>query len=45
VGEGFVAGKTKMRTGGRLGDIAPTVLHLMGLPKPSEMTGASLVLE
>ena len=45
VGEGLVAGKTKMRTGGRLGDIAPTVLHLMGLPKPSEMTGASLVLE
>jgi 2,3-bisphosphoglycerate-independent phosphoglycerate mutase len=45
VGEGLVAGKTKMRTGGRLGDIAPTVLHLMGLPKPSEMTGASLLLE
>ncbi|MFM9031912.1 MAG: 2,3-bisphosphoglycerate-independent phosphoglycerate mutase, partial [Opitutaceae bacterium] len=43
VGEGFVAGKTKMRDGGRLADIAPTVLHLMGLPKPSEMTGESLV--
>ncbi len=43
VGEGLVAGKTKMRTGGRLADIAPTVLALMGLPKPAEMTGESLV--
>jgi len=43
VGEGLAAGKTKMRTGGRLADIAPTVLHLMGLPKPAEMTGESLV--
>ena len=44
VGEGFAAGKTKMRQGGRLADIAPTVLHLMGLPKPAEMTGESLIL-
>lgn len=44
VGEGLAAGKTKMRQGGRLADIAPTVLHLMGLPKPSEMTGESLIL-
>ncbi len=44
VGDGFVAGQTKMRSGGRLADIAPTVLHLMGLPKPAEMTGESLVL-
>ena len=44
VGDGLAAGKTKMRTGGRLADIAPTVLHLMGLPKPAEMTGESLVL-
>jgi 2,3-bisphosphoglycerate-independent phosphoglycerate mutase len=43
VGEGLVAGKTKMRTGGRLADIAPTVLALMGLPKPVEMTGESLI--
>jgi 2,3-bisphosphoglycerate-independent phosphoglycerate mutase len=28
---------------GRLADIAPTVLELMGLPKPTEMTGASLL--
>jgi 2,3-bisphosphoglycerate-independent phosphoglycerate mutase len=28
---------------GRLADIAPTLLELMGLPKPQEMTGASLL--
>ena len=28
---------------GRLADIAPTLLDLMGLPKPSEMTGTSLI--
>ena len=44
VGEGFAAGKTKLRTGGRLADIAPTVLALLGLPKPAEMTGESLVV-
>jgi 2,3-bisphosphoglycerate-independent phosphoglycerate mutase len=32
-----------MRSGGRLADIAPTVLDLMGLPKPVEMTGESLI--
>ncbi|HYC71811.1 MAG TPA: 2,3-bisphosphoglycerate-independent phosphoglycerate mutase [Opitutaceae bacterium] len=44
VGPGLAAGRTKMRTGGRLADIAPTLLHLMGLPKPAEMTGESLVV-
>jgi len=44
VGDQFAAGKTKMRTGGRLADLAPTVLALMGLPKPTEMTGESLIL-
>jgi 2,3-bisphosphoglycerate-independent phosphoglycerate mutase len=43
VGEGL-SPQTRMRTGGRLADIAPTVLHLMGLPKPAEMTGESLIL-
>ncbi|WP_170588864.1 2,3-bisphosphoglycerate-independent phosphoglycerate mutase [Ruegeria arenilitoris] len=28
---------------GRLSDLAPTVLNLMGLPKPPEMTGQSLL--
>ncbi len=43
VGDGYAAGKTRMRNGGRLADIAPTVLALMGLPKPAEMTGESLI--
>jgi 2,3-bisphosphoglycerate-independent phosphoglycerate mutase len=44
VGADYSAGKTKLRSGGRLADLAPTVLHLMGLPKPVEMTGESLVV-
>ncbi len=44
VGAGFAAGKTRMRDGGRLADLAPTVLQLMGLPQPAEMTGESLVI-
>jgi 2,3-bisphosphoglycerate-independent phosphoglycerate mutase len=28
---------------GRLADLAPTLLDLMGLPKPEEMTGESLL--
>ncbi|RMD50190.1 MAG: 2,3-bisphosphoglycerate-independent phosphoglycerate mutase, partial [Alphaproteobacteria bacterium] len=28
---------------GRLADLAPTVLELMGLPQPDEMTGRSLI--
>jgi 2,3-bisphosphoglycerate-independent phosphoglycerate mutase len=28
---------------GRLADLAPTLLHLMGLPAPDEMTGKSLI--
>ena len=28
---------------GRLADLAPTMLELMGLPKPAEMTGSSLL--
>jgi 2,3-bisphosphoglycerate-independent phosphoglycerate mutase len=47
--ECFVVGKglktsTKMKQGGRLADVAPTVLALMGLPKPPEMTGDNLIL-
>jgi 2,3-bisphosphoglycerate-independent phosphoglycerate mutase len=33
----------QLHEGGRLADIAPTLLALMGLPKPEEMTGRSLV--
>ncbi len=32
-----------LREGGRLGDIAPTLLELMELPAPDEMTGSSLI--
>ena len=44
VGKDYARGKTTLREGGRLADIAPTVLDLMGLPKPAEMTGASLIV-
>jgi 2,3-bisphosphoglycerate-independent phosphoglycerate mutase len=33
----------RLREGGRLADVAPTVLALLGLPAPDAMTGASLV--
>ena len=45
VGEKFSAGKTRLRSGGRLADIAPTLLALMDLPKPREMSGASLLIK
>jgi 2,3-bisphosphoglycerate-independent phosphoglycerate mutase len=35
----------KLKEDGRLADIAPTALALMGLPQPVEMTGQSLVPE
>ncbi len=44
VGDGFTKVGTRMRSGGRLADIAPTVLHLMGLAKPAEMSGESLIV-
>jgi 2,3-bisphosphoglycerate-independent phosphoglycerate mutase len=34
----------RLRDGGRLADLAPTVLDLMGLAAPPEMTGQSLIL-
>jgi 2,3-bisphosphoglycerate-independent phosphoglycerate mutase len=33
----------RLRTGGRLADLAPTLLALMGLDQPPEMTGRSLL--
>jgi len=35
----------KLREGGRLADIAPTMLKSMGLEVPAEMTGTSLIAE
>ncbi|QFT58440.1 2,3-bisphosphoglycerate-independent phosphoglycerate mutase [Sulfitobacter sp. THAF37] len=37
------AGPDARLASGRLADLAPTVLHLMGLPQPQEMTGKSLL--
>ncbi|MBQ3108042.1 MAG: 2,3-bisphosphoglycerate-independent phosphoglycerate mutase, partial [Clostridia bacterium] len=33
----------KLREDGRLSDLAPTLLELMGLEKPAEMTGTSII--
>jgi 2,3-bisphosphoglycerate-independent phosphoglycerate mutase len=33
----------KLREGGRLADVAPTMLKMLGLPQPMEMTGESLL--
>ena len=35
--------KHKLRDGGCLADVAPTLLELMGIPQPKEMTGKSLL--
>lgn len=34
----------KLREGGVLADIAPTMLKMLGLPKPEEMTGESIII-
>ena len=34
----------QLREGGRLADIAPTMLQILGLEQPEEMTGTSLIL-
>ncbi len=39
-----VGAKVKLRDGGLLADVAPTVLKLMEIEQPSEMTGKSLIL-
>jgi len=33
----------KLRSGGALADVAPTVLDLLGLPQPAAMTGRTLL--
>ena len=37
--------KVALREGGRLCDLCPTMLTLMGLPQPQEMTGVSLIVQ
>ena len=39
-----VGAATKLRSGGRLADIAPTMLDLMGLECPAEMDGKTLII-
>lgn len=34
--------KDRLREGGVLGDVAPTLLEMLGIPRPKEMTGRSL---
>ena len=34
----------KLRTGGILADLAPTMLQILGIPQPEEMTGKSLIV-
>ncbi|MCY3774056.1 MAG: 2,3-bisphosphoglycerate-independent phosphoglycerate mutase [Gemmatimonadetes bacterium] len=34
--------KAELRTGGRLADVAPTVLSMMGIPRPESMSGTDL---
>ena len=35
----------KVREGGVLADVAPTMLKLLGLEKPAEMTGTSILID
>ena len=39
----YVGRPASLAGGGALQDVAPTLLAVMGLPKPPEMTGHSLV--
>jgi len=35
--------RSKVLRNGILADLAPTILHLLNLPQPAEMTGTSLI--
>jgi 2,3-bisphosphoglycerate-independent phosphoglycerate mutase len=35
----------KLREGGNLGDVAPTMLELLGIKQPEEMTGRSIIIK
>jgi 2,3-bisphosphoglycerate-independent phosphoglycerate mutase len=39
----YIGRKAKMANGGALCDVAPTLLRMMGLPQPPEMTGKPLL--
>ena len=40
---GFPSGKVSLRDRGILSDVAPTVLEILGIPKPADMTAESLI--
>ena len=39
----YIGRKASLHEGGALQDIAPSLLTIMGLPQPAEMTGRSLI--
>jgi len=39
----YLGGNARLRSGGALRDIAPTMLYLLGIKPPTEMTGQSLL--
>jgi 2,3-bisphosphoglycerate-independent phosphoglycerate mutase len=39
----YIGRKAKIAGGGALQDVAPTLLAMMGLPRPAQMTGKSLI--
>ena len=39
----YIGNKSTLKSGGRLSDIAPTILHIMGQEAPAEMTGKNLI--
>jgi 2,3-bisphosphoglycerate-independent phosphoglycerate mutase len=41
----FHGGERPLRGGGRICDVAPTMLQILGLPQPAAMTGVSLLAE
>ncbi|MDE6510552.1 MAG: 2,3-bisphosphoglycerate-independent phosphoglycerate mutase, partial [Muribaculaceae bacterium] len=39
----YVGDKSAKVKNGRLADVAPSLLHILGLPQPKEMTGENLI--
>lgn len=39
----YVGGSGKLASGGSLSDLAPTIFSILGIEKPAEMTGRSLI--
>ncbi|MEO7728875.1 MAG: 2,3-bisphosphoglycerate-independent phosphoglycerate mutase, partial [Burkholderiales bacterium] len=39
----YIGRKANAASGGALKDVAPTLLRMMGLPQPPEMTGTPLI--